>query len=1585
MSDKRHFGESWLGRCRCAVFVVVSALLAIGAQAQPVPGNRHFVLLIDDSGDATALRGRSVAELPRLLFEGTRSEGGPPRFDPRLDTLTIFFFALHRGAGEGCKSRIGLTASVAHLLEWQPAHADEVATPAAFQQALQGWMARPCRFGGYLSPIATSPVLALAAANARVPAGQLYSNLTLAVVSNQRFNLHGASPATELNEFARRGVAGTEATRQLVRDIAHRFNFDAPNGWSVERGGLWYEVLQLSPRGLLPESVLVHNTSIDLDRVAVGSTALLAVPRTPGTGDIRIPLRSLVPLALQWEVKTIDRDGDGPGSEGPTDVRGRSGVVDLVACRPPACMKNADELSVHLFDPGVNPLPLTSGSPPLSDAVLEFSASFRVNTEGRVYDHLRVESARQSIALKAVPAASVRRMIGRVTLDNATLAGLWSAADATSAAGGLTQTAAVARVQTRGALLWLGTLIVGALLVEETVRRTLPVRFAPAVDWHPASTLTIDFNRTAHGRRLVGSFVLRNEGRPGLVGRLARNAEEPTRVGEIRLIGDLDQALRDAGLVLASANAVGFQRAGDTLVTTTREAVSSGTRVHLFLAEESIRDFVAPDATAAPVAHEISIRGKAAILFDPRQVSSRHATIPVAFEFTVQLLAERPRPPRMSVARIGAARLSYSRNQSLTVAEVTLDSGATHACALPFVGEFGVTTACEGRPLGGEPIVVSPRRLTVRPQASATARVALNCGDQGVVNPVPMTHRYSYAISGAYEPAFDPKTLTFDLHRDPTRAELELRVSYLARTLDVYWHAADDRWRVKQIGQTDRPLALTVHDDTIAVAEPYPYEFRHDGPTPILLSVTVGNSATSGHGSVAVRLSGDVALAAESDALVAFHAGFGPGDLVRVKTPGAAPELLVHEGAEAQRADVVLEPFPIDRIEGGELSAEMCRATLSLDVVVTPDRGPAVRRHVTFVVPLRLEQLPGPNWLVIDFGTSAIAAAVGSADDRNQVRLLDLQQTIVDKKDRTLGSYDVANPEKGTPFLPSWVTCDADLRLARGQISVPPGFPGHGPASLSPEAASFVTLPAITADLLNAPGRIILSPKSWLATNSAYVRLRDTIKFEEDGRIKESELVPLDPIVTASYAALAESYLKTQPALGFSQIVICYPNTFGLLHRERLLRLATRALQGRLGIAAAKHIQLVSESDAVAYAHCWSRLSEVPSKPETLLIYDLGAGTLDLTLLEIDWVSQPSCYPIVKRKHQLGVAIAGNYFDEVIARIIHETLSDTAWLAAAGFEYRTPIVADRLGIDGKDTSDVHAEKLRWLWTQIRAAKQRPWQDGRFELNVQPELRKGFVERTNLDVPQPTDLAPDDPPAIVSRQSGEGSMSWLSLPARFLLDHPRMDRLVSFLTDQVVTEMLAAAEVPADRVTTMIVSGRASLWPGLMDRLAAQVPKARVARAAETDAGLKAVVAEGAIARQILLRTAGPVERSIVDDPLVLLYGPGGTHLKKEAEWGDWTTIPTATFRIVRVPLRNPKPGRDFAAGSLRRHFYVDVGRPEYRVAEYGEVIRLRREGTSVVIEDQLGRSHRVDIASVGMDAVQPGWPIGYPLLQPDGR
>lgn len=1524
---------------------------------------KHVILLIDDSGDMRGWRDDLERKVPAWIFRGAQpADPAAPRFDPATDTLSVLYFSLRElGAPDSCKSVRGDVITPASVLNLEPIAAPD---EASFRRNLRDSLNKPCRFQGHLSPIVTSVSFALPYIQKLIPANALFSRVLVATASNEAYNFTAATTAGELshlaNDFPQFDVRVPKGTADLAEEVARAYSFDTQREWNDDRGGIRYRVFEARPRGRTPDASIIFNRRIQLDRVAASSDRVFGIPKIPGAGDIRIPAGDVIPLTLDWQFPEA----------------GVRGAVDLLRCELPVCVSDGDGIRVDLFHPSVNPIAQSRAEAPFGAQPVLFRVGFRPAAHD-VYDHLDLKSSLQRVELTATPPASAWLTVFPLRLDNALLTRLWFRRDGVPPGGGLTHDEAEERLRALNFGAWCATILLLLFLIARAARRSRVFTFEPQIEWSPAGEIVIDFDRPGHSRVLAGSLVVRNRGKVGWLGRRLGGVEQPTRTASVSIDPSAPAIFARAGFELTADVALGFFDNAQRLVGNVRDAVSEGRQINVFVAESAFADF-RPDRGIEE--HVVSLQIPVSLSFMPHDVASlRYANVNGEIAIDVRVKPESERAPFVTYHRENRQH-RYAHNARLQVGRLEFESRARHRFARPFVSTYSIATSCEGRPLPGHPLTLAPAAIAIDAYQIAETDVELSCADPEVANPEPVSDRYAFVLVGEQERGYGTNDLAFDLYRDPTKAELELYLTYLSKRVEVHWDGQRKAWGFRAIDDVN----VSTDGKAVRFAASSHFAFESDVATQVAIGIDAGNSAKSGKGSVTVNLDSALRLAPDAAGMLHMRHGWGANDVLEIPSRS----LVIPEGNPPLHADIYLRSTPIASIDGGEIAAEMCVARISFTIEIRDDAGHFEKRALEVTFPLHLEQLPGVNVVVVDFGTSSVAAAVGTAGERNDDPLIDLQHIKV-YQNESIASADVEGPEAGTPFLPSGIVCDADDRqVATGYgRSLPPGFPGHTGAtgaSLAPSSPSFITLPVRRLDLVERPGRVLLSLKSWLGMNARYVPLPSgQVTFLDGTEMRTESSLPLDDLLESSYAALAQGYLKFHGPLGAGRVVVCHPNTFSELHRERLRNVAWKALAGPLEIIATKYLHLMSESDAVAYAYCADRMRETkPQGTQRVFVYDLGAGTLDVSVITIEWSPDP-VYPIFVSRHHLGVPIAGNYFDETLARIIHRLLSDKEVLGNGALKYQYPIVT-RTKI-----SEEHAQASRAAWNDIRRAKQ-TWEKGKdfavvvgnvFSKSTRG-LAKGLVHFEGNESEVPTEM--DGRAGVIRQATPDGQKLVLVIPGAQLAAHPRIVRLVDFVTRDVVREALAVAKIDARDIDTLIVSGRGALWPGLQDRLRQELPNATLASFTSSER-MKAAVARGAIAREHFRADTAAIPAGDVSRRLAVVYGQeAGIHAIFEEEWGRPIRIPIAKFRIVDVGLSNPDPARDLGNGSLRRHFYVGVGKHEYTTDQMGgNVLRFTREsGGQILITNERGVQHRIGHRDTVRYA-SAEWPVGHPFLSPD--
>ena len=271
--------------------------------------------------------------------------------------------------------------------------------------------------------------------------------------------------------------------------------------------------------------------------------------------------------------------------------------------------------------------------------------------------------------------------------------------------------------------------------------------------------------------------------------------------------------------------------------------------------------------------------------------------------------------------------------------------------------------------------------------------------------------------------------------------------------------------------------------------------------------------------------------------------------------------------------------------------------------------------------------------------------------------------------------------------------------------------------------------------------------KSWLGRSASNLEFPNTsITYtDETGKSVKRNSVPLEKVVESGFAALYEAYLFDEQNQA-DQVILTHPNSFTKMHQHRLKEIAISALSGRFNIPTSKRFKLISESDAVAFYYCYDKYvrrqasRQVQSKGEKILIYDFGAGTLDITVIDMNWnkvdLGLPEGWII---KSRLGIPVAGNYIDEILARLIDKHLRSESLQKRFNYDYKYEIVSDSQKHKLEDKK--YRGNIVELWKKIRKAKH-SWDGiGPFLVIVGETARQNLVIKlkdtvSNLQVFEP---------------------------------------------------------------------------------------------------------------------------------------------------------------------------------------------------------------------------------------------------------
>lgn len=1616
----------------------------------------HYVILIDDSADFIPNQAAKQAYLEStkqtlagLLFRGTDGSAGGERreapagftpFQPGRDRISVAYFAVHQTPNE-CYPGQTMSESPEDIFNYTPFK--NFAGEDDFVRVLGEGLNLPCRFKGKYSPIATAPNLILPFLLKRMTDAPLFSRTFVIEVTNNTLNGDIASPALELRKHAEAGVRNTDEAAGVAAEAARLFKLvqDAPR--QIGRYKLFLNISRVEP-SFDAQAAIGYASNISLDRLATSAGRLRLAPANRGGDNLTILLKrpgeAYVYRPRLLELKFQD-EGGGPWRVGGKEVTGPF-RYDLTDCSAPACVKTDETMTLSLFAVAGDNLTFSTDELRLNRGHLTFTVG--LNYQTGLYDHAYVQTekvVKLEPAVKKVP--SFWLLLPEYELSDTDLTGEWARGDT----AGLTAEEAKNRILTRRPwwyVLLLVTLVSLALLAYRRFSNRL---FDPELQWEAAENVVVDFDNPAHSRILVGALKVINQGgfRLPWLGEWWRNMSQPTAKARLTIGYG---SLQEMGLVVSDETALGFisnpgvggdEAARGDLHLTLVKPVSHEDLIFVFLASETIEDCARPYTSDGGDDRGVSFPLELSFEMDwrvPREVEGdgRRGGLGKLRRWWVNsqegrktqrgeaTLSVKPERSRKAIARFeatlpaaseagGNGHLHFDGKEGVvTVGRFVFSSQARCNFSEVFKGRgYAIEARRENVGLGTQAIVPARMDVEVPPKGTADIPVQIKCDGRLVPNPAPPYENYTFRLIGDFDgEQSTPGPHDLTLYRDRARAEIELSLLTAKRgRVEVFWEKEVPRLRPPQNGEL-KDISLAAR--TITLPEHHiPFQ-RGSGIKKTLLALEIGNSCKFGRGVVSVRITPRLEIAPEVKAAVKLRDGRQrPDDLLEVHSPGGVTPLAadaltleVREGEPPQIREIKFNPSSIARIDGAQIGPDQIGAKIALDITVKDDetveggKKPPVVRHLEMDVPLHLELLPGKVWLCIDFGTSAIAAAIGSSgkvavggQQAKDIYLIPMQEVRKPGEDErtALTNFDIDNSERGNSrLLPSLIACDADIRY-RGA-----GEPAHStvtrqgfpfcPAdydSLRPGHPNFIALPATSRHVTETPKRIVYSLKSWLGRSAEKIIFpagAGVEYLECDGTLEKADSLPLERVVESGFAALAEAYLFDKDHQA-EQLVITHPNSFTDIHKKRLRQVVNDALGQRFSIQLPSRVRLISESDAVAYDHCYKKgRTYPPAGKELILVYDFGAGTLDLSVMEVTWEKREKTSRLKRDgwviKSRLGVAVAGNYIDEVLARLIDECLNELKTVETYDFTYRYHIVTSREQTESKLNDREYREAILGLWDEIRRAKHQWDGEGVLEIKVGETSRPWLIviARNKLPLREPK----HDEVSLLER----GGCIYLGIPAARVKNYPLLTEFLSFATNDVIDEALKSAGVSASDINTVLVSGRGALWAGLREDIWDRFPQSADKPKYSMD-DMKEIVAHGAIAWQNL--NIEPVDEAqrkvkigalINDGSQMVLIGDEFTGLDLE----------TPDFRVVQVELNSPEPQKDL--GTLRGYFYNDLGH-EVDAKEIGWEpgqkieVKLERAGANLSIKFR-GESSEGDLPIISGRAVDIPWPAGYDFL-----
>jgi actin-like ATPase involved in cell morphogenesis len=300
-------------------------------------------------------------------------------------------------------------------------------------------------------------------------------------------------------------------------------------------------------------------------------------------------------------------------------------------------------------------------------------------------------------------------------------------------------------------------------------------------------------------------------------------------------------------------------------------------------------------------------------------------------------------------------------------------------------------------------------------------------------------------------------------------------------------------------------------------------------------------------------------------------------------------------------------------------------------------------KSVECTVKVCLQKDLGPEWLAIDFGTSAIVAAFGDNKVSEEKDLLRINFQEHNEAVNTLGEDKY--------LLPSTMILFQEGKEMLGEklddclIDLTP----------NPDKLAFLAethgLPYIKS---------LIGAKSLLDGNES-LKDKEYVIVTSEGEKKNKKVSVDNPqimdIIKSTYWVLLQHFIKPiieKKGENLNKIVLTIPNSYTNIHIRNLKSAIIDAIPG----INAEYVEFISESDAIAFRYnairdTFERKKSLPQK-EHVLVYDIGAGTIDLTYFSIEeFDTEKKVIHIIGRMSKNS---AGNYFDYYIAHAMLEQL-----------------------------------------------------------------------------------------------------------------------------------------------------------------------------------------------------------------------------------------------------------------------------------------------------------------------------------------
>ena len=314
--------------------------------------------------------------------------------------------------------------------------------------------------------------------------------------------------------------------------------------------------------------------------------------------------------------------------------------------------------------------------------------------------------------------------------------------------------------------------------------------------------------------------------------------------------------------------------------------------------------------------------------------------------------------------------------------------------------------------------------------------------------------------------------------------------------------------------------------------------------------------------------------------------------------------------------------------------------------------------------------------------------------------------------------------------------------------------------------------------------------------------------------------LPMKALIQNSYESILKNFVKVgiikkmkfKPNFSLSnlnKIILSIPNTFTPLHRDYIREI----ILAKFPEFSSEYIKFISESDAVAMYYSYNHLNNVSTKGEHILVYDMGAGTLDITYFKLYKQADQTC---IKMIGKLGKITAGNYLDYILAKEVYSQIEKQKTILKI-FDFKATDVRNReaaisFKIFIKDIIKPHLGNLNN-------------NEMRFTTKDENVKSLNLVEDITIDLQ-------------LIRDSNSVNQ-YLNENSRELFD-----RFKRIFKDRIIASAPSGVYFPIDK---LILTGRGSLFYGLRDKLKSEFNLQDDNLVSIEPLQLKTIVVDGALA------------------------------------------------------------------------------------------------------------------------------------------